>query len=144
MRPWLRFTLILTLIWLGLWGFDRSFLAPEEAAQVKPLPTALGPPIPEPIAAPPAVTEIPKASEEMEIPPQADERPPGPKAQQGAVTKPSETPETPSMEEGAPEDLDAGLEEVVEFIEPIGEDTLEPSDVEPPAPKPPDFLEPGF
>jgi hypothetical protein len=80
----------------------------------------------------------------MEIPPQADERPPGPEAQQGAVTKPSETPETPSMEEGAPEDLDAGLEEVVEFIEPIGEDTLEPSDVEPPAPKPPDFLEPGF
>ena len=143
MRTWLRFTLILTLIWLGLWGFDRSLLAPEEPAQVKPMPTALGPSIPEPIAAPPAVTEIPKTSEEMEIPPQVEELPPTPTRPE-AVGKPSETPQTPSMEEEAPEDLDAGLEEVVEFIEPIGEDTLEPDDVEPPAPKPPDFLEPGF
>lgn len=143
MRPWLRFTLILTVVWLGLWGFDRSFLTPEEPAQIIPPPTALGPVIPEPIVAPPAVTEIPKASEEKEIPAQVEELPPTP-ARPEAVEKPSETPQTPSMEEGAPEDLDAGVEEVVEFIEPIGEDTLEPDDVEPPAPKPPDFLEPGF
>jgi len=143
MRPWLRFTLILTLVWLGLWGFDRSFLAPEESTQIKPRPTGLGPAIRESMAAPPAVTEIPKASEEKAIPPQVEELPPTPTRPE-AVEKPSETPQTPSMEEEAPEDLDAGLEEVVEFIEPIGEDTLEPDDVEPPAPKPPGFLEPGF
>lgn len=144
MRPWLRFILILTLVWLGLWGFDRSILTKEEPAQIIPPPTALGPVIPEPVVAPPLVTERSPAAEGKEIPAPADDRPPTPEARPGPIEKPSEISETPSMDEGAPEDLDAGLEEVVEWIEPIGEETLEPDEVESPAPKPPDFLEPGF
>ena len=134
----------LTLVWVGLWWFDRSLTAPEDPLQEKPARSIPNPLIPPLMAAPPEVKGPPPLTEEKLTPAAADDLPPTPDANPEPLNKPSLDSETPAMEDGLIEDLDAGAEGSLEFFDPIDEDRLAPDDVEPLLAEPPDLLEPGF